>query len=826
MMEASETKSYAVTSKLNFDNYIDLQSRLMLTPYRESEGIGAVVTSYTVKPNESTSESEKVEQPCIVIKEDNDNNGENGENVKNSEDGEREAAQELNQSGNNKSLKDGNSVVAQQNKKDTSHNSNEPVEVGSNDDEFFEEKKSGSEDSSELFSSPDFEIVGSIVIGICGQEKVDFTEMDFASILGIIREQGKHQIPINLILSPSSNSLFVNESRSENSNHDDNKSVCKSDGSISSSQAIIDMDLKAGKEESTSQVLQGRFQRWGTAVQTRSRILADEYKKANNGRTLSLSNIAVLTLGGSKSENHDSCSTGENEKPSNTCEIFLQSSPDSFTRLEIETGSDKAAESTATRSFFEKAPLSVTNSSTLMVRRAIDKPCPAEGHHYQWFKGKKVEEQEIVWISLEGACNEKFKPSSTDIGYCVKCVVSVYENIENCKEGEEAKFSTKIDCEVYHPIEADTSLFNIALKSFVKGGGVSGGYGACFTNIEGCGIAEGHLFEIHIDMNQQDNTVNGSKMEIVKIVDGEKEKIHDANKPIINSSALAHPSDPKLFELIFPSDFPSSVSKLTTGCKNNILQLRAPNRSERESFLLTLGVANLSGSAIKLNRKTLFFSHSANTSEHFGSNQDESLITCEENSPTITVLSDLESKCPKSDEYQSNFVHPSTCTTSNHINSAINTTSEDKENILNTSKSVEKESTITHPNTICDHNNSEINSTFENNDITPDISKSIKTELTLANKNKEPDQLNTEMDSTSNNNEKITDIDMGNVILKNKLREKDELVANLQQKLDELNNNFNSDKKLLITMRKENKILSTNYNTCNKSLQLSQKRIE
>ena len=27
-------------------------------------------------------------------------------------------------------------------------------------------------------------------------------------------------------------------------------------------------------------------------------------------------------------------------------------------------------------------------------------------------------------------------------------------------------------------------------------------------------------------------------------------------------------------------------------------------------------------------------------------------------------------------------------------------------------------------------------------------------------------------------------------------------------------------------MRKENKILSTNYNTCNKSLQLSQKRIE
>merc|ERR1712238_384533 len=121
---------------------------------------------------------------------------------------------------------------------------------------------------------------------------------------------------------------------------------------------------------------------------------------------------------------------------------------------------------------------------------------------------------------------------------------------------------------------------------------------------------------------------------------------------------------------------------------------------------------------------------------------------------------------------------------------------------------------------------SAINSTFENNDITPDISKSIKAELTMANKNKEPDQLNTEMDSTSNNNEKITDIDMGNVILKDKLREKDELVANLQQKLEELNNNYNSDKKLLITMRKENKILSTNYNTCNKSLQLSQKRIE
>ena len=98
--------------------------------------------------------------------------------------------------------------------------------------------------------------------------------------------------------------------------------------------------------------------------------------------------------------------------------------------------------------------------------------------------------------------------------------------------------------------------------------------------------------------------------------------------------------------------------------------------------------------------------------------------------------------------------------------------------------------------------------------------------MTIANKNKEPNKLNTEMASTSNNNEKIIEIDMGNVILKDKLREKDELVANFQQKLEESNNNYNCDKKLLITMRKENKILSTNYNTCNKSLQLSQKRIE
>ena len=50
--------------------------------------------------------------------------------------------------------------------------------------------------------------------------------------------------------------------------------------------------------------------------------------------------------------------------------------------------------------------------------------------------------------------------------------------------------------------------------------------------------------------------------------------------------------------------------------------------------------------------------------------------------------------------------------------------------------------------------------------------------MTIANKNKEPNKLNTEMASTSNNNEKIIEIDMGNVILKDKLREKDELVAN------------------------------------------------
>ena len=83
--------------------------------------------------------------------------------------------------------------------------------------------------------------------------------------------------------------------------------------------------------------------------------------------------------------------------------------------------------------------------------------------------------------------------------------------------------------------------------------------------------------------------------------------MHEMNDPILNASAIADPSQPKVFELIFPHGFSKSASMIEALCIDGRFKLCAPSRVARESFLLAIGIANFSGIPADLNKTTVLF---------------------------------------------------------------------------------------------------------------------------------------------------------------------------------------------------------------------------
>jgi len=272
---------------------------------------------------------------------------------------------------------------------------------------------------------------------------------------------------------------------------------------------------------------------------------------------------------------------------------------------------------------------------------------------------------------LDGARGSVFRPSTTDVGYRIRCVVTVPvdgvdddddedDTIDSGDDGgggaEEKSCLTErrsrpprppsqpevISCELPDDIESDVTLFKAALRTFVRVGGGGDTESASFSNFivrldeggggGGCGtMTAAERVELRITVSivedRENRSQDGFSLSIDRLVDGVPEPIHDyARTPISCVSVSADPSRATFLTLSFPPEVIASAPALSALCSttdndndsstnsssstksgNVRLDLQAPSRLYRESFMLALGIAMYSGNISGLNTKTVLF---------------------------------------------------------------------------------------------------------------------------------------------------------------------------------------------------------------------------
>lgn len=233
------------------------------------------------------------------------------------------------------------------------------------------------------------------------------------------------------------------------------------------------------------------------------------------------------------------------------------------------------------------------------------------------------------WIKIPDAIHPTFQPSTTEVGYRLKCEVYV-----NYGEGDSTVISSQSRRTVFAHgtqtvVSAESSLFNAARQNvglMVNSGVTSSSSGAVFNNMRGYGKSEGRMFKVHVEMVPDNKTKNKilSKVSIFQFVGSTSEKMHDSDHPLCDCTAKASHNNPKLFNLVFSPEYqPDENSMLHLLCEQEdgenddtahqgrYLQLQAPNRISRESMLLSLGIANYKGKPSQLRNSTILFDNSS-----------------------------------------------------------------------------------------------------------------------------------------------------------------------------------------------------------------------
>lgn len=295
----------------------------------------------------------------------------------------------------------------------------------------------------------------------------------------------------------------------------------------------------------------------------------------------------------------------------------------------------------------EKQSHLVTNSSVLIVRESPERPCPVRGgYSFQWYRSScpspaagggdfaavssaesgdeddsDVSDEEGGWLPLAGATYSAFQPSATDVGYSVRCVVTIDNSCgagspqrEGSSPEQKSSRARTVICDLPFPVSADPELFHAARQSLASSSlGCNGGGGTHFGNLAGRGNAEGRTFQLKFEIGRISSSSERkgracTVMTIYQVSGGTAEPMHDPTQPILNATAVADPSQPRHFDLTFPSGLPKSATMLTALSLEGRFQLQAPNRVTRESLLLALGIANFRGKPSELTLNSVLFS--------------------------------------------------------------------------------------------------------------------------------------------------------------------------------------------------------------------------
>ena len=601
----STTRQY---HRLEFTDFVDLQTRLVLLPRIEEEGRGAVVASFAAAAAATQQQKAPVKSPA-----------------------------------DDTTTQQPVAEPSKEHRDDENTSTSTPQQV-STENSAVESPAEQEEPISDVNVK---DMTGCILVGIESQEDTppDFKEKDFTSILASIREE---TAPIVLLLesppppseeeeSPEAEAIAKQQSGEEEEEKKECDGISPASGSQQPERPATD-GQSSGTTAASMSTSMMQLSAWGMRMRANTEKLAAE--AASSAASLS-SAVAVAASEAKERARTLQMQQAQTEQQQRqreaACSIYLQSSSGAYFPVGIHAN---AAETSKPRS----TSLKVTTSSLLVVRQSPTEPCPPKGFSFQWYRSSVAgggqasllddaslssgsisassascassrhscdaasageDSANIEWVPLEGATFAAFQPSATLVGRRLRCVISVEtEDSSSETDTDDDLDSVNMDptvivCEVSQSVSADMALFNGARQALVRG--------AKFGGLVGLGNANGRTFRLEVSLavcKKRRNKVFGA---IAIYQNSGTESLLMTENRILQVSAVSDPCHPKRFGLVLPETPETANNVLAVLCTDGKFQLEAPNRLTRESFLLALGIANYRGKPANLNTTTVLY---------------------------------------------------------------------------------------------------------------------------------------------------------------------------------------------------------------------------
>ena len=536
--------------RVTFADFVDLQTRLVLLPRVEEEGRGAVVSSYDAGTSSNSTHSK--EEPTTTT---------------------------------------------------TLQSTAEPTR---------EEETRDDEASATAGITKKKCYIGYSLAGLESSLKSDhWQNKDFATILALLRQEGTK--PLTLLLEAPEK---LEEASAASKEDNEKSSVEESPVETTTITTTSETTQENAKPNLTSQeslqVGMSVLSSWGV------RMRAQATEAASNLSTVAMERAKNFQSPAKEMVKYKiGASTAVK-----TCDVFMQTSVGAFVPAAV-------------------AQSKVTTSSLLLVRKSATEAAPKSGWTVQWYRSSFPNEswaddgaslasgtsgsatsssgatpeasapqgcEDLEWTAIEGATNAAFQPDATLMGRHLRCIVTIEpeeptsssdESSQDCLEDADLQSVEAAQQVIDLPgvIAADSTLFNAARQALARG--------AMFGGIRGRGNAQGRHFrvEIAIGMPSKKRSRLTTSSIMVHQMSG-TESLALTPKPILQATVQVPSANPKHLDLKIAV---SSDTILSALCTDGFLQLEMSNRLARESFLMTLGIANFTGKPAQLDTRTVLF---------------------------------------------------------------------------------------------------------------------------------------------------------------------------------------------------------------------------
>jgi hypothetical protein len=380
-----------------------------------------------------------------------------------------------------------------------------------------------------------------------------------------------------------------------------------------------------------------------SALATGAALLAQAKERAalaSTGLSASSNNGLSLLLREKSLMDHDDDDNDDNDRECDRVGLFLHTSLGAWLSLQSLSKKPINGAMSALRSSPTSAGSSsssservVTNSSMLAVRISETEPVRDAAVRYQWYRSDdglpnrsrktpllstSTSSEGETWSALSGAVNAAFQPTACEVGHRLRCVVTFAkgagsdahdtvspesghsEHLAGTEE-DQAKDTKTIVLDTSDVVRAALPLFNGSRQALVRA--------AQFSGLQGRGKLEGRSFlvKVGIGMTQKSRRVT-SAVTIYQVCGQTAEPMHDEDAPIRGVAAhVPDHANAKGLELIFARGIPDSAPMVAALATDNRFELQAPNRISRESLLLALGVANYNGQPVDLGDSTILY---------------------------------------------------------------------------------------------------------------------------------------------------------------------------------------------------------------------------